>query len=88
MFPIPGTKRVKYLEQNAAAFQIKLTAEEKQQLEAVFASDQVQTFMRCVRLLAVLHQHLIARDLKIHVATPIRCIADCLVRITCCVNGM
>lgn len=41
MFPIPGTKRVKYLEQNAAAFQIKLTAEEKQQLEAVFASDQV-----------------------------------------------
>lgn len=41
VFPIPGTKRIKYLEQNAAAFHIKLTAEEKIQLEAVFASDQV-----------------------------------------------
>ena len=41
VFPIPGTKRIKYLEQNAAAFHIKLTAEEKLQLEAVFASDQV-----------------------------------------------
>ena len=42
VFPIPGTKRIKYLEQNAAAFYIKLTAEEKIQLEAVFASDQVR----------------------------------------------
>ncbi|DBB09648.1 hypothetical protein WJX82_009067 [Trebouxia sp. C0006] len=41
VFPIPGTKRIKYLEQNAAAFHMKLTAEEKLQLEAVFASDQV-----------------------------------------------
>ena len=41
VFPIPGTKRVKYLEQNAAAFQIKLTAEDIKQLETVFATDQV-----------------------------------------------
>ena len=42
VFPIPGTKRVKYLEQNAAAFQIKLTAEDIKQLETVFATDQVE----------------------------------------------
>ena len=42
VFPIPGTKRVKYLEQNAAAFQIQLTAEDIKQLETVFATDQVK----------------------------------------------
>jgi hypothetical protein len=41
VFPIPGTKRTHYLEENVAAFHIKLTAEDKQQLEAVFAADQV-----------------------------------------------
>lgn len=41
VFPIPGTKRIRYLEENVAAFHIKLTAEDKQQLEAVFAADQV-----------------------------------------------
>ncbi|DBB10359.1 TPA: hypothetical protein ACH3X3_001916 [Trebouxia sp. C0006] len=41
IFPIPGTKRLNYLEENVAAFNIKLTAEDKQQLEAVFAADQV-----------------------------------------------
>lgn len=41
VFPIPGTKRLNYLEENVAAFHIKLTAEDKQQLEAVFAADQV-----------------------------------------------
>lgn len=45
VFPIPGTKRIKYLEQKAAAFQIKLATEEKLQLEAVFASDQVWSLM-------------------------------------------
>ena len=41
VFPIPGTKRIQYLEENVAAFHVKLTAEDKQQLEAVFAADQV-----------------------------------------------
>ncbi|DBB10357.1 hypothetical protein WJX82_004603 [Trebouxia sp. C0006] len=41
VFPIPGTKRIHYLEENVAAFHIKLTTEDKQQLEAVFAADQV-----------------------------------------------
>lgn len=36
-----GTKRIKYLEENVAAASIQLTNEDKQQLEAVFASDQV-----------------------------------------------
>lgn len=42
VFPIPGTKRIHYLEENVAALNIKLTAEDKQQLEAVFAADQVR----------------------------------------------
>ncbi len=45
VFPIPGTKRINYLEENVAAFNIKLTAEDKQQLEAVFAADQVTSCM-------------------------------------------
>ena len=45
VFPIPGTKRIRYLEENVAAFHIKLTAEDKQQLEAVFAADQVTSCM-------------------------------------------
>lgn len=34
--PIPGTKRRKYLEQNAAAVDVKLTAEELEQIDEVF----------------------------------------------------
>ncbi len=45
VFPIPGTKRLMCLEENVAAFHIKLTAEDKQQLEAVFAADQVTSCM-------------------------------------------
>ncbi len=45
VFPIPGTKRIHYLEENVAAFHVKLTAEDKQQLEAVFAADQVTSYM-------------------------------------------
>ena len=36
VFPIPGTKRVKYLEENVAAFHIKLSKQELDELEAVF----------------------------------------------------
>jgi aryl-alcohol dehydrogenase-like predicted oxidoreductase len=37
--PIPGTKRRKYLEQNAAAADVSLTKDEIQQIEAVFPPD-------------------------------------------------
>jgi aryl-alcohol dehydrogenase-like predicted oxidoreductase len=39
--PIPGTKRRKYLEDNAAAAEIKLSAEEIAELEAAFPADQI-----------------------------------------------
>jgi aryl-alcohol dehydrogenase-like predicted oxidoreductase len=35
VFPIPGTKRVKYLEENVAAFQLKLSAQDLADLDAV-----------------------------------------------------
>jgi aryl-alcohol dehydrogenase-like predicted oxidoreductase len=37
--PIPGTKRRKYLEQNAAAVDVSLTEDEIQQIETVFPPD-------------------------------------------------
>ena len=36
--PIPGTKRLRYLEENAAAASISLTADEQEQLETVTAN--------------------------------------------------
>ncbi len=36
VFPIPGTRRIKYLEENVAAAHIKLTAEDKKALEDIF----------------------------------------------------
>lgn len=44
VFPIPGTKRVKYLEENVAAFSIKLTKQELSELESVFAQDKVRLY--------------------------------------------
>ena len=41
MFPIPGTKRIKYLEENAAAYFVELTAEDKKFLEDTFHEDKV-----------------------------------------------
>ncbi|WP_334268860.1 aldo/keto reductase [Edaphobacter sp. HDX4] len=41
LVPIPGTKRRKYLEENAAAAEIKLTAEEVQELEAAVPLNEV-----------------------------------------------
>jgi aryl-alcohol dehydrogenase-like predicted oxidoreductase len=35
VFPIPGTKRVKWLEQNVAAFDIRLSDEDRRRLESV-----------------------------------------------------
>lgn len=37
LIPIPGTKQRKYLEENVAALEVKLNAEELQALEAIFA---------------------------------------------------
>lgn len=39
--PIPGTKRRKYLEENAAAAEIKLSAAEVQELEAAMPQEEV-----------------------------------------------
>ncbi len=36
VFPIPGTKRLKYLEENVAAAFIELTSSERKDLEAIF----------------------------------------------------
>jgi aryl-alcohol dehydrogenase-like predicted oxidoreductase len=41
MIPIPGTKRVKYLEENAGAIDITLSAEELAQIEALIPYDAV-----------------------------------------------
>ena len=41
VFPIPGTKRLKYLEENAAAFFVELTPEDKRFLEDTFHQDNV-----------------------------------------------
>ncbi|EIE27641.1 aldo/keto reductase [Coccomyxa subellipsoidea C-169] len=41
VFPIPGTKRIKYLEENAAAFHIQLNSDEKAYLEEIFNPEKV-----------------------------------------------
>jgi len=41
MVPIPGTKRRKYLEENAAAVDIKLTAKEVAEIEAAFPQREI-----------------------------------------------
>ena len=41
LVPIPGTKRRKYLEENAAAMDIKLTPQEVAELEAAIPQDEV-----------------------------------------------
>jgi aryl-alcohol dehydrogenase-like predicted oxidoreductase len=41
LVPIPGTKRRKYLEENAAAAQIKLTRDEIAELEAAVPQDEI-----------------------------------------------
>eukprot|EP00891_Asterochloris_glomerata_P006356 jgi/Astpho2/6356/Aster-06019 len=41
VFPIPGTKTIKYLEENVAAFQIKLTKQELSEIEACFPEHEV-----------------------------------------------
>ena len=53
VFPIPGTKRIKYLEQNVAAYEISktLTKQEIADLEAAVPKHEVRpidrTFIRC-----------------------------------------
>ena len=41
VFPIPGTKQVKYLEENIAAFGVKLTKEELAEIEEAVPFEQV-----------------------------------------------
>ena len=42
VFPIPGTKRMKYLEENAAAVHINLSPEEVQELADAVPESQVE----------------------------------------------
>jgi aryl-alcohol dehydrogenase-like predicted oxidoreductase len=39
IFPIPGTKRIKYLEENVGALKVHLSKEELEKLDAVFGKD-------------------------------------------------
>lgn len=39
LFPIPGTKRIKYLEENAGAVKVKFSKEELNAIEAIFPKD-------------------------------------------------
>jgi aryl-alcohol dehydrogenase-like predicted oxidoreductase len=39
IFPIPGTKRIKYLEENAAALNVRFTAEELRDIDTFFPKD-------------------------------------------------
>ena len=39
LFPIPGTKRIKYLEENVGALKIKFSKEELRQLDEIFTKD-------------------------------------------------
>ena len=43
VFPIPGTKRIKYLEENIAAFNVKLSKQELAEIEEHVPHDQVRT---------------------------------------------
>ncbi len=52
MFPIPGTKRVKYLDENVQSLSVTLTHEEKRELEEIVAPEKVCICV-CVCLLSV-----------------------------------
>jgi aryl-alcohol dehydrogenase-like predicted oxidoreductase len=41
IFPIPGTKRIKYLEENLKAVGIKLTSEDLEEIEQAFPKNAV-----------------------------------------------
>ncbi|MDE3185726.1 MAG: aldo/keto reductase [Bacteroidota bacterium] len=56
IFPIPGTKRVKYLEENVKAVEVQLSQKDLKQIEDVFPKDAVagtrypEAFMKSVNL--------------------------------------
>jgi aryl-alcohol dehydrogenase-like predicted oxidoreductase len=56
IFPIPGTKRVKYLEENVKAVEVHLSQKDLEQIEEVFPKDAVagtrypEAFMKSVNL--------------------------------------
>jgi aryl-alcohol dehydrogenase-like predicted oxidoreductase len=41
IFPIPGTKKLKYLEENLGAFDVKLSPEENKELRALIEAAEV-----------------------------------------------
>jgi aryl-alcohol dehydrogenase-like predicted oxidoreductase len=42
LFPIPGTKRIKYLEENLGAISVHFSKEELNDLDAIFPKDAVK----------------------------------------------
>ena len=52
VFPIPGTKRVKYLEENVKAFFVKLSKEEVDYLSKIFTTEAVLHFLSYALLTA------------------------------------
>lgn len=50
VFPIPGTKRVKYLEENIAAFNVKLSKEELAEIDQIVPHDAVSCCGAYVKL--------------------------------------
>lgn len=57
VFPIPGTKRVKYLRENVAAFNIKLTPEELKEIDDVFPEHAVAGARYNPEILASTYNH-------------------------------
>ena len=51
VFPIPGTKNIKYLEENIAAAQIQLSKQELTELEQAIPQDQVSCMLAACLIL-------------------------------------
>ncbi len=47
VFPIPGSDRVKYLEENVQSLSVTLTQQEREELEAIVATHKVRGQALC-----------------------------------------
>jgi len=58
VFPIPGTKSIKYLEENIAAFNVKLSKQEMTELEEAVPHSAVSHFVQSLNVISCLPPHL------------------------------
>jgi len=58
VFPIPGTKSIKYLEENIAAFNVKLSKQEMTELEEAVPHSAVSHFVQSLNVILCLPPHL------------------------------